>query len=269
MTGQSRRFLQLPPPQLLASSDPLPLARDTPPTSDLNPLSPDERVLDPVTKPEMMGKDPMKSTRGPNPDRAVEVPTARMGSNPGNTPPETGTRSSGLLSPLPPTWAQLSPPLSPAPPLLLPTRLGQPEAESSLRLCWESRRAEMPSLVPTAFKDCELLQVYSFESPLKEQGHSCFHRAYGALAPVVGDSLRFCRAGNGALSSKGEDPEARKDDVKCSHSHQQAHPSDFSAYAFGLCPTISSADKSTNPENRVQEERETLITTRTTFIGGT
>lgn len=34
----------------------------------------------------------MKSTRGPNLDRAVEVPTARMGSNPGNTPPETGTR---------------------------------------------------------------------------------------------------------------------------------------------------------------------------------
>lgn len=29
-------------------------------------------------------------------------------------------------------------------------------------------------------------------------------RAYGALAPVFGDSLRFCRAGNGALSSKGE-----------------------------------------------------------------
>ena len=28
-------------------------------------------------------------------------------------------------------------------------------------------------------------------------------RAYGDLAPVVGDSLRFCRAGNGALSSKG------------------------------------------------------------------
>lgn len=29
-------------------------------------------------------------------------------------------------------------------------------------------------------------------------------RAYGALAPVVRDSLWFCRAGNGALSSKGE-----------------------------------------------------------------
>ena len=38
----------------------------------------------------------MKSTRGPNPDRAVKVPTACVGSNPGNTPPETGTRR-GLL----------------------------------------------------------------------------------------------------------------------------------------------------------------------------
>lgn len=44
-------------------------------------------------------------------------------------------------SPLPSSWARPCPPLSLPPPPLLPSRLGQPEAESSLRRCWESRRA--------------------------------------------------------------------------------------------------------------------------------
>lgn len=71
MTGRSRRFLQLPPPQLLASSDPLPLAGDTPPASDLNPLSPDERVLDPVTKPETTGKVPRMRRLSPLPNELL------------------------------------------------------------------------------------------------------------------------------------------------------------------------------------------------------
>lgn len=55
--------------------------------------------------------------------------------------PSLSPRSSGLLSPLPYRGPSSARPSPPAPPLLLPTRLGQPEAGSSLRLCWESRRA--------------------------------------------------------------------------------------------------------------------------------
>ena len=62
MTGQSPLPSAPPAPrhrdQLLASSDPLPLTRVTPPSPALNPLLLIKGALDPVTKPEMSRKVP-------------------------------------------------------------------------------------------------------------------------------------------------------------------------------------------------------------------